>query len=384
MTDLPTTTWAHSLRRITALIRREILAVWRDKRTRLILILPPIMQLFVFSYAASYDLHEAPIAIYNEDMGLASRELIARFTASDAFEPVLRVTTSHEIPPLIEAERALAVLHIGPTFSRDLATNHTPTIQLVIDGRQSNTALVALSYVNGIIEDFSLEQASRNSSPAARQQVVPRLITRAWFNPSLDSKWYIVPGLVSVLALIITMMVSALSIARERELGTFEQLLVTPLTPFELLIGKLVPPALLGFGEGLLLAVLGVIIFHIPIRGDILVLVLGMVIFLVSATSIGLMISTFATTQQQAMIASFCTTMPLSILSGLATPLDNMPGWLGILTYANPLRYALILSRGIFLQDMPLATAFANIWPMAIIGAVTATLAANMFRRRVA
>ena len=372
--------WRAPWQRITALVVREILAIWRDRRGRVVLILPPIMQLFLFTYAATFDLRDAPLAILNEDMGRDSRDLVAAFTASHAFKPVARLTSTVEIGPTIENQRAMAVLHIGPTFSRDLGAERDAAVQFIVDGRQSNTAQIALSYVNGIVETFRLEQAAKRTQPGAAQG--PRLIARAWFNPNLESEWFIVPGLVADIVMIIAMVTTALSIARERELGTFEQLLVTPLHPVELFVGKIIPPAILGFAEGMLLAVLGMFFFHVPFRGDLILLVAGLAAFLISVTSLGLMVSTLTNTQQQAQTASFCVVMPLIILSGLTTPIDNMPGWIQTLTYFNPLRYVLVINRGVFLQDMPLSVAFANILPMIGIGLVTAYLSMRLFRSR--
>ena len=372
--------WTESLRRIGALIRRELLTIWLDKRGRTILILPPIVQLFVFSYAATFDLSNAPLAILNEDAGLASRELVARFSASDAFKPVARLTHGGEIRAIIEDADALAVLHIGPTFSRDLASGKTPTIQFIVDGRQSNTALIAMSYVNEIVGDFSREQAAKHG----RSTAGPQLVTRAWFNANLETRWFIIPGLVATLAMVIATLTTAMSVARERELGTFEQLLVTPLRPWELFVGKIIGPAIIAFTEGTVLAVLGILIFHVPLRGDVALMALGLAVFMLSVTSVGLMISTLTSTQQQAQIASFCVVLPCIILSGLTTPIENMPGWVQALTYLNPLRYVLVINRGVFLQDIPASVAFANLWPMVVIGVVTAAMAMRLFRSRMA
>jgi len=378
--------WRAALNRVWFLVRREFLAIWKDKRSRIVLILPPIIQLFVFSYAATFDVKDATLGILNEDMGPAGRELVAQFTASQAFVPVTRLTSSRQIAPIIENERALAVLRIGPTFSRDIAIAQTngrsPEIQFIVDGRHSNTALITISYVNNIIEDFMLALAARQAQPAGTALVTPRLITHAWFNPNFESRWFIISGLVATLTMIVAAVTTALSVARERELGTFEQLLVTPLRPLELLIGKIMPPAILGLMEGLLLALIGIFIFDVPLRGNPIVLVLTLAIFLLSVTSVGLMISSLTSTQQQAMISAFCFLMPAIILSGFATPIENMPEWLQTLTYVNPLRYMLTISRGIFLQDMPLASVLSNVWPMAIIGVVTAVSAAWLFRNR--
>lgn len=378
--------WRAAWQRIRFLMAREFLAIWKDKRGRIVLILPPIIQLFVFSYAATFDVKDAKIAILNEDMGPASRDLVAQFSASQAFEPVARLTTAREIAPVIENQEALAVLHIGPTFSRDLlgakGTGRAPQIQFIVDGRHSNTALIALGYTSSIVEEFSLTQASQLQSAGSAPPVTPRLISHAWFNPNFESRWFIITGLVATLTMIVAMVTTALSVARERELGTFEQLLVTPLRPLEILVGKILPPAMLALMEGLILALIGIFVFDVPLRGNLVLLIASLAVFLLSITSLGVMVSSLTATQQQAMIAAFCFLMPAIILSGFATPIENMPEWLQTITYANPLRYMLLISRGIFLQDMPASIVIANLWPMAVIGTVTAFAAARLFRNR--
>ncbi|MBY0511745.1 MAG: ABC transporter permease [Rhodospirillaceae bacterium] len=376
--------WRASAQRIWFLMRREFLAIWKDKRSRTVLILPPIIQLFVFSYAATFDVKNATLGILNEDNGPAGRELVARFSASGAFDPVARLTSVREIAPLIENEKALAVLHIGPTFSRDLLgarnTGRTAEIQFIVDGRHSNTALIANGYAGNIVEEFTASYAA--SQPGAVPRMMPRLVTHAWFNPNFESRWFIITGLVATLTMIVASVTTSLSVARERELGTFEQLLVTPLRPLEILVGKILPPAILALGEGILLALIGITIFGIPMRGDPLLIIAGLAVFMLSVTSLGVMISSLASTQQQAMISAFCFMMPAIILSGFATPIENMPEWLQVATYANPLRYMLVISRGVFLQDMPASLVLANIWPMAVIGVITASAAAWLFRNR--
>ncbi|MDX2222322.1 MAG: ABC transporter permease [Rhodospirillaceae bacterium] len=364
--------------RIAFLMVREFQAIWRDKRSRTVLIVPPLLQLFLFTYAATFDVNNVALAVYNEDMGLSGREFVARLTGSNAFTDVKRLTSAQEIAPLIDARAAMMVLRIPPTFSRDLAAGRTARAQLIVDGRESNSALVASGYVNQIAREFSRDRR-RTMGGAAEPPVV---VTRAWFNANLDSKWFIVPGLVATLTMIIATVITALSIARERELGTFEQLLVTPLRPLEILAGKIAPAAILGMAEGLALGALGVLFFGVPLRGDLFMLVAALAVFLLSVTSFGLMISALTSTQQQAQIAAFCFIMPAVILSGFTTPIHNMPQAIQLLTYLNPLRYILTINRGIFLQDMPVAVVLDNMWPMAVIGVAAAAGATWLFSRR--
>ena len=291
--------------------------------------------------------------------------------------PVARLQSEREIAPIVDSATAKAVLHIGPTFGADLAAGRQATVQLIVDGRHSNTALVALGYAGEIVAAFIAERAK----PGSFQP--PRLVMRAWFNPNLSSRWFIVPALVAILTLVITTVIAALSVARERELGTFEQLLMTPLRPHELLIGKTVPALIIGFVEGLGIAAAAVLIFGVPFRGSVAVLVLALAVFLLSIIGIGLMVSALSRTQQQAIIGAFAFLMPSVILSGFATPVANMPELIQHLTLINPLRYMLVILRGLFLQDAPWDLVAANLWPMALIGLVTGTAAAWLFGRRV-
>ncbi len=371
--------WREALGRILFLVRREFLTIWRDKRIRSVLILPPIIQLFLFSYAATFEVNHVPLAVFNEDMSLESRDLVAKFTASPTFTDTARITSMHEGQDLIERGRVLMLLRVPANFAHVLKSGGTPTVQVIVDGRQSNTALIALGYVGSIIEDYSRERAQS----LGQKLPTPVLVQRAWFNANMISQWFIVPGIVASLTMIVATIITALSIAREKELGTFEQLLVTPLRPYEILIGKVVPAVVLALGEGLVLALMGIWFFGVPLRGDVAIIVLGLVVFLVSVTSCGLMISALTSTQQQAQIAAFCFIMPCVILSGFTTPIENMPGWVQAITYLNPLRYVLVINRGVFLQDMPLLVALNQVWPMALIGLATGTGAILLFRRRV-
>jgi len=365
-------------RRVRALMVREFITVWADPRTRAILIVPPLLQLLVFSYAATFEVSNVALAVLNRDGGTASRELVAAFAASPAFVPVARLQVEREIAPVIDGAVAKAVLHIGPTFGADLAAGRQAAVQLIVDGRHSNTALVALGYAGEIVGGFGAGRAGTGAFQA------PRLVVRAWFNPNLSSRWFIVPALVAILTLVITTVIAALSVARERELGTFEQLLMTPLRPYELLIGKTVPALIIGFVEGLAIALAAVLVFGVPFRGSAAVLVVALAVFLLSIIGIGLMVSALARTQQQAIIGAFAFLMPAVILSGFATPVANMPEAIQTLTLVNPLRYMLVILRGLFLQDAPWDLVAANLWPMALIGLATGTAATWLFRRRVA
>ena len=364
--------------RLWALVIKEFLALLRDKKSRFVIIGPPIIQLVIFSYAATFDLNHIPYAVYNEDSGFVSQELLSRFRGSPAFQEVASIGNDRQIAPLINDQAALLILHIAPHFTRDILLHRPAQVQLIIDGRNSNTATLALNYVNSILLSFNEYWAAGHGwgHPPAQLEI------RAWFNPNLVSRWFIVPGIVTLLMLVITLLVTGLSVARERELGTFDQLLVTPISPIEILLGKAIPGLIIGGLEGILIALMAVYWFHVPFTGSILALGLGMLLFLLAAIGIGLMISSLAVTQQQGLLGVFMFLVPAIILSGFATPITNMPPLVQSLTYLNPVRYFLVIVRGVFLEGDDIGNLWSQYWPLAIIAFFSMTSAAWLFRNR--
>jgi len=365
-------------RTIFALAIKEFLALLRDKRSRFVIIVPPIIQLLVFSFAASYDLNDVPVAIYNEDRGGAARELVSRIEGSPNFQIIAYIDSDSDVAPLIDNRDVLLVLHIGQHFSADLIQGTSAPLLAILDGRNSNTAMVAMNYLRSILLDYNRSwlESQGNIGPQVTLQ------TRAWYNENLQSRWFIVPGIVGLLILVVTLLVTALSVAREREAGTFDQLLVTPLRPLEILIGKAIPGIVIGLLEATLIIVLMVIFFDIPLRGSLGALYLGILLFLLSAVGVGLMISAIAVTQQQAVLGAFLFLVPAVILSGFSTPIANMPQFVQWLTYLDPLRYFLVVVRGVMLEGNGYALLINQYWPMAIIGVVTLALAGWLFRHR--
>jgi len=361
-----------------ALAIKELLAVLKDKKGRIVLIMPPILQLFLFGYAASFDLNDIPVAVYNQDQGADSRELVARVIGSPHFHLYADIDHEQQISSLINNKNVLIVLHLGPNFSANLAKGPGTSAQVIIDGRNSNTALLVQGYLSTIVSDFNVDWAKRNGKPPP----LASLKLRAWFNSNMVSRWFIVPGIVGLLTFIITTIVTSLSVAREREAGTFDQLLVTPMRPVEILIGKSFPGVLIGSLEGSFILLMAIYWFDIPLRGSLGALYIGMFLFILSAVGIGLMISSLAVTQQQGMLGAFLFMVPAVILSGFATPIANMPQVVQWLTYADPLRYFLIILRGVFLEGDNSSILMHYYWPMAVIAIVTLSLAAWLFRHR--
>jgi ABC-2 type transport system permease protein len=366
------------VRRIVALMIKEFLALLKDKRSRVVLIGPPIIQLVVFGYAATFDLSHIPYAVYNEDTGAASRDFLARLDGSPIFHLAARVTSDGQMDPLLGAKKVLLILHLDPHFTRDLLLGRSAKLQAVVDGRDSNTAMLVLGYLRNIVNQFNLEWAATRGDPPPPA----RLKVRSWFNPNLESRWFIVPGIVGLLTLVVTMLVTALSVSREREAGTFDQLLVTPLHPAEILLGKALPGFIIGFFEATFIILMAVFWFHLPLRGSLLALYGGLFLFLLSAIGVGLMISSIAVTQQQGLLGAFLFLVPSIILSGFATPIANMPDTVQKLTLLNPMRYFLVILRAVFLEGASPGLLGPQYWPMAVIGLVTLVLAGWLFRHR--
>jgi len=364
--------------RIFALALKEFLALFKDKRSRMVIVVPPLVQLLVFGYAASYDLNAVPYAVYDRDGGYAARELLAGFAGSPHFRQVREVRRNGEVAGLIDAREVMLVIQVDPRFTARLAAGESAPVQLLIDGRNSNTAQISLSYANEIIGQFNqrwLREHGQEGPPA-------HLVMRAWYNPNLESRWFFIPGVVGVLTLVVTMVVTALSVAREREQGTFDQLLVTPLRPAEILVGKALPGLVIGMFEGTLVILLAVFWFHIPLVGQLTALYAGIALFLFAAVGVGLMISSFAATLQQALLGAFLFLVPAVILSGFATPIANMPPAVQALTYVNPMRYYLVTLRGVFLEGATVDVLLPQLWPLAVIALVCLSAAGWLFRHR--
>ncbi|MEJ2061638.1 MAG: ABC transporter permease, partial [Gammaproteobacteria bacterium] len=349
-------------KRILALAFKELLTLLKDNKSRVVVTFPPLVQVLVFGYAATLDVTHVPIAVYNEDGGAASRQLVADFTGSKNFRVVAHLTGVPQIRETIDSQRALMVLHIGPRFGRDLYAGKPAPTQLIIDGRNSNTAMIVLNYARDIVDQYNQKWNERHGLRAPPAQ----LVMRAWFNPNLESRWFIVPGIVGLLTLVVTMVVTSLSVAREREQGTFDQLLVTPLRPVEILIGKALPGLLIGLVEATLITLIAVFGFHVPLIGSLVTLYVGLALFILAAIGVGLMISSIAVTMQQGLLGAFLFMVPAVILSGFATPIENMPVLVQDITYANPLRYFLVILRGVFLEGTPFHLLIGQFWPMAV------------------
>jgi ABC-2 type transport system permease protein len=367
-----------SVLRILALTRKELLAVLKDRRSRMSLLIPPVVQALIFGYAATYDINHVTYAALDQDHTAASRQLLARLDGSGVFERVADLQKADDIKSLIDERRALLIVQIDQQFERHLLSGQGADLQLIADGRNSTTAGTAMGYVSSIVDQFNTNwRRDHGIAPSAVQ-----IVARAWYNPNLETRWFMIPGMIGTLTLIQTMMLTAMSVAREREQGTFDQLLVTPFRPFEIMIGKALPSIVVGAiqaGGVLLVAQLW---FRIPFAGSYLTLFTGLLMFLLAAIGIGLLVSAVSATMQQAMLYSMLFIMPFSLLSGLTTPLSSMPIAVQYLTAINPLRYAIDITRRVYLEGAGLHLLVNDLWPLAIIAAVTLTAASWMFSHR--
>lgn len=353
----------------------------KDRKIRISILLPPIIQLVIFTYAATLDVKNVPIGILNRDHGKQGFELVQRFYGTPTFNHHIHFLKGvEEITPFIDQQRAVMVVSIDPQFSRALDAHESIGLQLILDGRKSNTAQIVAGYATEIVRTFCLDYISGSITPPPQKMM---LIPRTWFNPNLLYFWYNIPCLVGVLSMLICLVVTTQSVAREREIGTFDQLLVSPLQPLHILIGKIVPGILVGFAEGITMLTLGTVVLGVPFEGSVPLYLISLLIFVTSISGIGLCISSLSSTQQQAMLGTFVFMLPSVLISGFATPIENMPSWLQPVTYLIPLRYMLVISKGIILKAMPASFVIHQLWPLICIGTVNLFGAAWFFRRTV-
>ena len=363
------------MRRVIHLMRKELLELRADPRLLGIVIVAPILQLTVLGYAATTDVKDVPVVVVDADRSPASRELLSRFDASDNFTIVGLVGSTDEIDDWLERGTAWMALSIPPDYGQSIARGQTTPIQVVADGTDSNSTNVALGYARQLMAGYAQEMV------AARGGRVPQpLVTadvRVWFNPDLESRDFMIPGIVALLLLVITSNLSAMAIVREKELGTLEQLNVTPLARWELIAGKLLPYALVGMLDVVLVLVVAIYWFEVPMRGSLALLFAMSGVYLLTTLGLGLFVSTISSTQQQAMMTTiFFFLTPMIYLSGFIFPIENMPTWIQPVTYLIPLRYFLVILRGIFLKGVGLETFWPQaaallVWGIAILSLAT-------------
>jgi ABC-2 type transport system permease protein len=373
--------------RIQQMLIKEFIQVLRDPRMKAILFVMPVVQLLVFGYVVTTDVRHVATAVYDLDASVASRELIARFVGSGYFDVVDHVAAEARARELLDRGEVRALLRIDHGFEDDLGGGRAAQVQLIVDGTDSNTAGIVLDYGARIVRDLSQQVFITRVS---RLQGLPPTIgsvalqTRAWFNENLESRVFYVPGVLASLVMLITLLLTSMAVVREKEIGTMEQLLVTPITPSEFILGKTVPFALISFADVVVIILVGVLWFDVPVRGSLLLLFLATALYLMTTLGIGLLISTVSQTQQQAMMSTFFFAFPAMLLSGFMFPIANMPTVIQWLTYLSPLRYFLVVIRGVFLKGVGLSILWPQLAALALIGALTLRLAAWRFRKTLA
>ena len=378
--------------RIFVILRKEFIQALREPRMRVLLFVPPMVQLIVFGFAVNLDVDHARIAWMDMDRTPESRSLRDRFTGSGRFDIVSTPGSEEDVQRALDRGEAQAVVRILPGFARDTARGRTAEVQVLIDGTNSNTASLVSSYAGSIIAEYSVDVMERQQaikvltrsplSPvsAAAPQVTAR--SRVWFNPDLYSRNYFVPGVIANIIMMVTLMLTALGIVREKEIGTMEQLMVTPMRPIELMLGKTLPFAIVGLLDVVLITGVALLVFHIPLHGSFLLLLLCASLFLMTSLGAGLFLSTISNTQQQAMMSSFFFSMPAFMLSGFAFPIRNMPVAVQYLTYLNPVRYFIEIVRGIFLKGAGVSVLWPQMLALTIYGTVVLGLSAARFKKK--
>jgi len=367
-----------ALERIKQMVIKEFIQVLRDKRMKAIIFVIPVVQTLVFGFAVTTDVNNIPTAVIDLDNSFASRELVGRFASSGYFTIIASPTNSSAVQDLLDRATVSIAIQINRGFSADLKRNIPASVQLLADGTDSNTTTVAVDYASRIIKRYSQDIGPPVTLATAGIDVRQR----AWYNPELKSKNYNVPGVIAMVIMLTSLLLTSMAVVREREIGTMEQLMVTPLRPVELILGKTIPFALIAFCDMIFITILGVTIFNIPINGPLWLLPLSTAIYLLSVLGFGLFVSTVAKTLQQALMATFLFFMPAVLLSGFMFPIENMPAVFQYLTYANPLRYFLIIIRGIFLKG----NGFDILWPqmaaLFIVGVAVFTMSSLRFKKR--
>ena len=366
------------LLRILALIRKEFIAIFKDPRSRFVVLVPPILQMIIFGYAGTFDLNNVPYVLVDQSHSSESARLIGRMNGSGIFTCVATAGNIQQAKPMLDSRQTLLIIQIPQHFQRDISTAQTAQIQVIADGRNSNTAALAIGYLTEILNEFNANVMATHSGGAPPPAV---LLIRSWFNPDLLSRWQIVPAMIGLITMVAVVILTAMSVAREREQGTFDQLLVTPFTPLEIMAGKSIPPIMVGLAQSAVIFCIVRYWFAVPYYGTAAAIILTFLIFIIAAAGLGLLVSSISSTMQQALLGTFVLVMPCGLLSGLATPVSNMPRPVQDITLIDPLRYDVQAVREAFLQGANVHQLLPELIPMAIIATVSLLTASWLFRR---
>ncbi len=373
------------LRRVWHMLVKEFIQLRRDPYVRFRLLVPPLIQMLVYGYAATFDVHHVRIAVLDQSHTLESRELVSRFTFSRRFDIAAVPRDERALKRLITDGDVVMGVQIHPDFAELLRKGQTARLQVVLDGTDSNTALIALGYTDSIAAQFAMDYA-RQRLEAMRPGLVPiahqvLLAPRPWYNPGLSSKWFFVPGVIGSITMILVVNLTSFAIVREREVGTLEQIIVTPIRRWEFILGKTLPSFVVGLLDVALIALVGTLWFAVPFRGSLGTLLLGTVLFLLSTLSTGVLISTLCSTQQQAFASTFFFLTPAFILSGFSFPIASMPPFMQWLTYLDPLRYFLVIVRGTFLKGVGVSVLWPQMLGLALLSLVLLQISILRFHK---
>lgn len=364
-----------TLQKIIALIKKEFTIIWNDPKSRGIIIVLPIVQLILFAHSVTMEVKNIDIVVVDQDNSLQSRELISKFESSPQFRKTYKVRNMQELQEKIDQQDVEMGLYINNDFSTNI-TSRTPTEVLVItDGRQTNSSSIIAGYASEVIMSYNQEIA-----PTTGAKI--NVITRNWFNPNLEYRWFTLTVVVAMLAVVMTILLTALSIAREREMGTFDQLIVSPLSSLDILIGKTIPPLVIAMILMCLMSVAVTQFFDVPFNGSVILFLISTLISLLSIVGVGLFISSICSTQQQAVLGVITFMLPAMLISGFVSPIEDMPKFLQYFTFLNPMRFFIVLTRGIFLKGMNIADVSINLIPLIIIALITLSIAAWTFKRQ--
>jgi ABC-2 type transport system permease protein len=374
------------IERLRHMLVKEFLQLLRDPKMRGVVFVIPLVQVVVFGYAVTTDVRNVPTVVVDSDRTPASRDLLARFSASPTFRVVARADDMDGASAFVDRGEAAAIVRIDGGFEGDLAAGRTARVQVIADGTDSNTARIVLDHAGRISGAFSEEKLRGRSARLRGSAPLPgaaTLVPRGWFNENLESRNFYVPGVVAILLMLITLMLTSMAVVREKEVGTIEQILVSPITPAEFILGKTIPFAIVGYADLLLVTTLAVFWFDVPIRGSLLLLFGATTLYLMTTLSLGLLISTVSRTQQQAMLSVFFFYFPAVLLSGFMFPIANMPPVVQWLTWANPLRYFLVILRGIFLKGSGVSVLWPQLAALLAMGVVLLAAATRRFRKTI-
>ncbi|WP_417292139.1 ABC transporter permease [Desulfovibrio porci] len=375
--EFPRLNW----RRMVTIVRKELLVLLCNRVSRMLIIVPPLVQIVIFGWAATMEVRNVDVAVLDHDNGRWSREIVHRLEGSPTFRSVRFLPSEESIRPVLEGQEALFILTFDQEFSRRVERSESAEMQVILDGRRSNAAQIAAYYLSRIVEGMAVDTPlGRAAATAAAPRLDVRM--RCWFNPNLEFQWFFLPNLIGMLSLILGLVVTGLSVAREREVGTFDQLLVSPATPTEIALAKLAPGCIVGLVHGTIFLLITVFGFGVPFTGSVVLLYLAMLVFAVASGGVGLMVSSLSATQQQAFLGAFTVGVPCILISGAVTPIINMPIFLQHASQLNPLRHFTVISQGVFLKDITFAAAAVSLGKITLISLAAVSVAVWMFKRR--